>query len=425
MAKGNLFLGQARGSVGSVTFTVLDGKQVAKARNRQPRNPRAVSQMVSRIILNTVSKAYSRMQAICDHAFESRSGASRNQQRFNQLNIAMLRDRLYLVIENPTEQQALDNTEFSFSFKDDFNMSVNEYYVSEGTLSPVNVDTFTDPSPALKIVFGDIAAATPTYQDIVDALGCQRGDQLTFLGLGHDYQNEFNYDQADSFEFARVILEPASGDMSTPFMLSQGVINDPNPKNEGNASLELVNNSVTDKVNGISFGFFSDDPAVNPLMMVAGTVILSRFENNKWRRSPQRLIYTSYASGEHLLCNATFGAAYASYLQGENSGLYLNGSPTAAAAVPSTAASISTAKVHGDNWPAAGQTREMHEASEQLFIVGEGLSDETLKVMGSNGAQTLTFVGSTAATVLLLSSYATYTIRLNGVQWGGSVISEE
>ena len=70
MAKGNMFLGMSRGSVGDVTFYRNRGNQVARARNRQPANPKTEAQVIQRMILATASKAYSRMKGIVDHSFQ-------------------------------------------------------------------------------------------------------------------------------------------------------------------------------------------------------------------------------------------------------------------------------------------------------------------------------------------------------------------
>ncbi len=48
MAKGNMFLGYSRGSVGDVTFSRVNGQQVQRARNRNPKNPRTLSQVKQR-----------------------------------------------------------------------------------------------------------------------------------------------------------------------------------------------------------------------------------------------------------------------------------------------------------------------------------------------------------------------------------------
>lgn len=398
MSKGNLFLGQARGSVGDITFTVYDGKQIARARNRQPRNPKVVSQMVSRIVLNTVSKAYSRMQAITDHSFESRSGRARNQQRFQQLNIAMLRDKLSAVIADPTEQNALDSLATSFSFKDDFNMSMNPYYISEGTLPVMRVGTPPSDNGYATLMLNYDVEENASYADVVAALGVQRGDQLTFIGLGHDYSSPDNFDQVNIFEYARIILEPASGDMSTQFIVD-GELNDPNPKNEGSVSTEWGLNGETDKPNKITFGWDSiSNELDDSVYMVGAAVILSRFEDGKWRRSSQRIVPAGRNTGENELNTATFGLAYASYLNGDSSGLYLNGSPTAAAAAPANQMTIDSVTVGGVTLePGVGSRANLGEMS----ITGSNLSPTRIELYDITDDESIEY-SSTSATALVI-----------------------
>ena len=56
MAKGNMLLGYARGSVGDVTFYRDGGLQRARARNRQPANPRSNRQMLQRALFANAVK---------------------------------------------------------------------------------------------------------------------------------------------------------------------------------------------------------------------------------------------------------------------------------------------------------------------------------------------------------------------------------
>lgn len=58
MAKGNMLLGYSRGSVGDVTFYRSGGSQRARARNRQPNNPRTRSQQTQRAIFSNAVKFY-------------------------------------------------------------------------------------------------------------------------------------------------------------------------------------------------------------------------------------------------------------------------------------------------------------------------------------------------------------------------------
>lgn len=94
MAKGNLFLGQGRGKVGSVVFYRQDGEQITRTRNFHPRNPRSNSQQMQRAILATISQAYTAGHALFDHSFEGYSVGAHNQRRFQYLNLRLLRSAI-------------------------------------------------------------------------------------------------------------------------------------------------------------------------------------------------------------------------------------------------------------------------------------------------------------------------------------------
>lgn len=101
MARGNLFLGMARGSVGDVTFYRADGKQLSRVRNRNPRNPKTQAQLYQRAIMATVVKAYQAGKAIFDHAFQGYSVGAQNQRQFMSLNSKMLRQLVATDINTP------------------------------------------------------------------------------------------------------------------------------------------------------------------------------------------------------------------------------------------------------------------------------------------------------------------------------------
>lgn len=91
MSKGNLFLGMGRGSVGDVTFYRANGQQLARARNRNPRNPQTDAQLYQRAIAATISQAYKAGKVIFDHSFEGRQVPAGNQRRFMSVNMRKLR----------------------------------------------------------------------------------------------------------------------------------------------------------------------------------------------------------------------------------------------------------------------------------------------------------------------------------------------
>lgn len=98
--KGNLFLGMGRGSVGDVTFYRANGQQLARARNRAPRNPKTDAQLIQRAISATVVQAYKVGKVIFDHSFEGKEVPAGNQRRFLSVNMKMLRAAVVSQIED-------------------------------------------------------------------------------------------------------------------------------------------------------------------------------------------------------------------------------------------------------------------------------------------------------------------------------------
>ena len=101
MAKGNMFLGMARGKVGDVVFYRADGQQLSRVRNRNPRNPRSDAQLFQRAIMATIVQAYTAGKAIFDHSFQGYSVGAQNQREFIKRNAKLLRDIVAADINTP------------------------------------------------------------------------------------------------------------------------------------------------------------------------------------------------------------------------------------------------------------------------------------------------------------------------------------
>lgn len=83
-----MFLGYARGSVGDVTFARQKGQQVARARNRQPSNPRTINQSMQRSLFANAVKFHSKgIQALFKFAFEDKRAAESDYNAFMRHNI--------------------------------------------------------------------------------------------------------------------------------------------------------------------------------------------------------------------------------------------------------------------------------------------------------------------------------------------------
>ena len=321
MSKGNLFLGFARGKVGDVVFSRNSGEQVARARNRSPKNPQSALQMLQRVCMKTSSSAFSMMQAICNHSYQGRQEGTPCQSRFTELNVAQMRRQLRDLIEQGDPVDILESIESNFAGKYDTGAQIRPYVISEGTLPVMsyamsaNVAVFAIPG------ISTATAVTRTYQQVIDALGLQAGDQITFVALSVDDTKDGS--TFNAFKFARVILMPSDGDLSKPFFKagtgqSDQVINLPNAANEGTIGFTVGANEV-------SFFLAGLDAAKNDVYTTAAcAVIASRLSGGVWQRSTQSLIIEAWATFQNAHDEAYLSGAIASFLTVQNSSLYLN-----------------------------------------------------------------------------------------------------
>lgn len=311
-----MFLGYARGKVGDVVFTRADGEQVTRARNRSPKNPKTARQAVQRSILKTVSQAYAVLAPICDHSFEGLQQGTPNQSRFSSLNIAMIRGNVLANVNMSDPDEILSSELWNFATRDMLYPVINTYIVSSGSLPSLVYSWGTNDRPTLAIAG---MTANSTYQNVVDALGLERGDQLTFLWT-YARDNEADWDSLISgFEYSRVILEPANGNMSTVFVDDgTGMPTSPNEANQGRIYLGADTGALT-----FSPTQAGAEAAGSRRVISGCAVIVSRHFGSMWRRSPQSLIVRTDLD---LPYNSRYlGDAALTFMETEGgSSLYLN-----------------------------------------------------------------------------------------------------
>lgn len=102
MSKGNMFLGGARGSVGDVTLQVLNGQQITKRRNRNPKNPKTKKQMYQRASFAEPVKFFTRgQQNLFKFAFENKAAGESDYNAFMRVNAKLGVLMTKQQIENP------------------------------------------------------------------------------------------------------------------------------------------------------------------------------------------------------------------------------------------------------------------------------------------------------------------------------------
>lgn len=293
MAKGNMLLGQARGSVGDIVFSRSNGKQIIKAKSSEVKNPQTKAQMIQRILMNTISQAYSKMAEICDHSFEGIPAGQQSMSFFMQKNINLLR---YTASEvNDLTAMAPCVTPLGSN-----GLASNSYVIAKGTLAEI--------IPEVSSGGAVISCQGTTYADVMAATGLQRGDQLTFiLVVGSDLTNQ-------KFIYSRVIMDPVSAQgeplgLETAF-LDGNMINAANPRNENK---------------GISYTFDGNDLLASSTfgaVNMAACIASRQKADGSWLRSNATLLLAEGASIGYSIQDA-YDAWYAGGIEVESS-KYLN-----------------------------------------------------------------------------------------------------
>lgn len=181
MAKGNMFLGMARGSVGDVVFYYQNGEQCSRKRNRSPKNPKSPAQLIQRAITATIGRAYQTGKAIFDHSFEGKVVAEGNARRFRSVNSHLLRERLAADIA----QTPAGRVSALVVGPGTVSPVPNAYMLSEGTLQQ-GFFTITEPteqSTSAMLVVPDASSASETLAQYMQRWNLSPGDIYTMAGF--------------------------------------------------------------------------------------------------------------------------------------------------------------------------------------------------------------------------------------------------
>lgn len=281
MSKGNMLLGQARGSVGDLTFFRRNGEQITRAKVTQVANPRTAAQLIQRMIFATAAVAYSRLKSICDHSFEGVQYGTKSQARFMSLNL----DRLRANYVTSSDQEVLANQplieSIAYAARGDAAYSGQGLIISRGSLPEVAVQT-----QALSQLFDGFGigtlSPTSTIAQVLAALNAVPGDQITIVAMD----------------------DVGEGDNFSPVIKKSRYVVDVNATTEqlaaawdptgAAAAFDQVKTKVGTAVLEIPNGATHLMPAVADNTPVAAAVIISRQETGgKWLRSNAVLVNTT------------------------------------------------------------------------------------------------------------------------------------
>lgn len=279
MSKGNMLLGQARGSVGDLTFFRRNGEQITRAKVTQVANPRTTAQLIQRMIFATAAAAYSRLKSICDHSFEGVQYGSPSQARFMSLNLDRL--RAYYPTSSSQDPQPLIS-QIAYAAKGDAAYSGQGLIISRGSLPEVAVQTTGESKIFAGFGLVTLSPAS-TIAQVLAALNAVPGDQITIVAMD----------------------EVGAGGAFSPVIKKSRYVVDVNATTEqlavawdptgAAAAFDQVKTKVSDAQLVISGAdTYLNVVCANDATPVAAAIILSRQETGgKWLRSNAVLVNTT------------------------------------------------------------------------------------------------------------------------------------
>lgn len=257
MAQSKGFFGLRKGSTKSLTFSVLDGKQITKDRVYDVKNPRTESQMRQRMLMTTIGAAFKTLKSIADHSFEGYSSGMQCMRQFNSRNL------------NRFKQAAAAKGSVAFNKYKDGDINPLPFILASGSLPGFSFKF--DATSNLEIVGEKEEADFTTAEDIYAALGVQRNDLITFctvIGEGTTLNGVYSY-KAERFNIVRLYCDK-SGAVSKPadaFTISTN-------NDQASVSMSTAANAITIKTGEADFG----------------AVIQSRKNDSGWLRSDAVMI---------------------------------------------------------------------------------------------------------------------------------------
>lgn len=328
MAKGNVFMGQLRGAIGDVVFSRQNGQQVSRSRNRRPANPQTEGQTIQRMLISTISYAYSGLKSIVDHSFEGRKYGQECMTEFMSRNLNLLR-------ADAAKVNASEKPSWRYAFKGIRTTYPNLYVLSAGSLTPVDftletakpngqgANRYAFPS---KVIAGATAEAL-TLRNLMNVMGANAGDQFTFVTISADESSDplySGYGDSNDTVFPmnvavrRIKFRDSYTNEELNTLVSAAGFNA--IAFDGAVTNDDVKVELTSEAGdgGVSFNlgisFTTLEFKATGLQFLAGGVIRSRKSADAWLRSNSQMKYSEIMDDSYL--GGAFVEAFDQWMSG-------------------------------------------------------------------------------------------------------------
>lgn len=301
------WVGISKGKLGEGVYYHANGRQLARARNRQPANPRTDKQAVQRMVLASAAKLIAALRPLYDHSAESVQPGQQSIFHWQRVITQGFRAAAAVAVSDPGATVQAD-----FAIKGSPSIPLYEDMpLTEGRLTfrPItSVDT-----NAVTISLGGALAESITTQAAYAAelakLGLEPGDQLTFVYIAQNYTQpvaSFGTEEnhAGIARYARVtFVSELPADFAGPLLLKDLGVTYFNPaliaKSEGTFPSVVADGSKLE----------FDAVVPTDFTMIAATIVRSQLQTNgktwynsakfvvdgssfDWNNAPQ--VYPSY-----------------------------------------------------------------------------------------------------------------------------------
>lgn len=197
MSKGNVLLGMSRGKLGDLVLTRGAGEQIARARNRHPKNPQTTKQMAQRAALATLVEFFVRgRKNLFKFAFESKKPGESDYNAFVRANMGIV----------PVQS--------SKTLKENGPV-FGEFILSQGSLTQPSFEYGIE-YPDLTILFNEVATSADKLtigefsKAFAETNGLLDGDIITIVAVLNGEANPANeYEQAVEYKALTKDITPS------------------------------------------------------------------------------------------------------------------------------------------------------------------------------------------------------------------------
>lgn len=327
MAKSKSFFGLRTGSTKSLTFQVYRGEQITKDRVYRVSNPRTEAQMTQRALIPIVAAARSALKGLVDHSFEGVAYGEASLKEFSKQNL-----RAGALTVTSYSPNGVSNPGFADLIVSNGSIHVPFNIKSQTQGNTINVSSIK--YPPFKLPAAEKGASADVIFKYLESYARANnvaiiapGTQLTFLTIyqsGSVMVNTGNgtiYAPTSGFVLNRIFIPNGDSDsenaheVNDNWKVADAVAQD--------ATSVVLENSNGDQLTIKCDGSLSLESSVKETFEndnnCGMALILSRYQNGVWKRSPSRLTIgfeptNKFSFEDWLSTYKTTGAASKKYL---------------------------------------------------------------------------------------------------------------